>query len=173
MTVRKAQNSDASSIAAISLEVWLGTYLKQGVSAFFADYALDQFTASKTTAHLSDPGQFVLVSQNKDGIDGVIRVSFDSTAPIEGCSDVEISTLYVQPRHHGKGIGKRLLQAAFQLCRAKAVPSVWLTTNAENDPAIAFYLAQGFQHVGDTYFRIQDQQYLNNVYQYHLSDRIS
>lgn len=42
--------------------------------------------------------------------------------------------------------------------------SVWLTTNAENDPAIAFYLALGFEKVGETHFRIQDRSYLNNVY---------
>jgi ribosomal protein S18 acetylase RimI-like enzyme len=168
MTLRKPKHSDASSIAAISIEVWIGTYLKRGVSAFFADYALDEFTPSKTKKLLSDPDQFILVSENKEGIDGFIRVSFASKAPVDGCSEVEISTFYVQPHHHGKGIGKRLLNAALQHCRDKAVKSVWLTTNAENDPAIAFYLAQGFEHVGEMHFRIEDEGYLNNVYLYRL-----
>ncbi len=64
MTLRKPDLSDASSIAAISIEVWIGTYLKQGVNAFFANYALDEFTSRKTEALISDPNQFILVSEN-------------------------------------------------------------------------------------------------------------
>ena len=166
MTLRRATHSDASSIAALSIEVWIGTYLKRGVSAFFADYALQEFTPEKTKAVISDRKEFVLVSENEDGIDGVIQVSSAREAPVDGCSEIEISRFYVQPRHHGKGIGKRLLDAALQHCRDKAAPSVWLATNAENDPAIAFYLAQGFEQVGETHFRIEDERYLNNVYLY-------
>ncbi len=142
----------------------MGTYLKQGVSAFFADYALEEFTVQKTRNLMDDPTRFILVSQNEEGIDGFIRVSSSSPAPVNGCSGLEISTFYVQPRHHGKGIGKRLLSAALEHCRETCVKSVWLTTNAENDPAIAFYLAQGFEHVGETNFCIDDKGYLNNVY---------
>jgi ribosomal protein S18 acetylase RimI-like enzyme len=166
MALRKPRKSDASSIAAISIEVWIGTYLKRGVSAAFADFALNAFTSAKSEALISDPSQFVLVSENQEGIDGFIRVTSGSKAPIDGCSEMEISTLYVQPRHHGKGIGKQLLNAALQHCREKGIASVWLATNSENAPAIAFYLAQGFEHVGETHFRIHSDAYLNNVYCY-------
>ena len=169
MTLRLAKTSDASSIAAISIEVWLGTYLKRGVTAFFADYALQEFTRQKTEALISDPDQFILVSQNEDGIDGFIRVTSNTQPPVEGCSTTEIATFYVQPRHHGKGIGKRLLQAALSHCRDQGDSAVWLTTNAENAPAIAFYLAQGFEQIGETYFHVQDQGYLNNVYSYRVA----
>ncbi|KNG93392.1 GCN5 family acetyltransferase [Pseudaestuariivita atlantica] len=168
MVFRLANDSDASSIAAISIEVWVGTYLKNGVSAFFADYALQEFTVEKTSRLIRDPDQFMLVSENSEGLDGFIRVSANSPAPVSGCSEVEISTFYVQPRHHGKGIGTCLLSAALDHCRDASVGSVWLATNAENDPAIAFYLAAGFEHVGETHFRIGDQGYLNNVYRLSL-----
>ncbi|MEO0400909.1 MAG: GNAT family N-acetyltransferase [Pseudomonadota bacterium] len=166
MTLRTAVLSDAPSLAAISMEVWIGTYLKRGVSGFFADYALDAFTAPKMAQIIADPNAHVVVSENEEGLDGFIRVSRASPAPVEGCSDVEIATFYVQPRHHGRGIGTRLLEAALTRCRSMHTPSVWLATNAENDPAIAFYLSRGFEHVGETQFRIQDQAYLNNVYRY-------
>lgn len=169
MTLRPAEISDASSIAALSIEVWIGTYLKQGVSGFFADYALAEFTTAKTEAFLRDPAHVTFVSQADQGIDGFIRLSKGRKAPVEGCADAEISTLYVQPRHHGKGIGNCLLRAALEECRERGVSSVWLTTNAENDPAIAFYLAQGFEQVGQTHFRIGEEGYLNNVYRYEVS----
>ncbi len=169
MTLRKPTLADASSIAVISIEVWVGTYLKRGVRAFFADYVLAEFTQPKIAELLSDPTQFILVSQNDDGIDGFIRVSPNSNAPVSGCSDWEIATFYVQPRHHGQGIGKQLLTAALQYCRDNGAASVWLTTNAENTPAIAFYRAQGFDHIGETHFEIEDQAYLNKVYRYRFA----
>ncbi|MBD3665834.1 GNAT family N-acetyltransferase [Sulfitobacter aestuariivivens] len=166
MTLRTADISDASSIAAISIEVWVGTYLKRGVTAFFADYVLAEFTPTKTNALIRDPDQFIVVSENEDGIDGFVRVSSASLAAVDGLSKYEIATFYVQPRHHGKGIGKRLLAAALDHCRDQAAACVWLTTNAENDPAISFYLGQGFEHVGETHFAIKDEGYLNNIYAY-------
>ncbi len=168
MPLRPATIADASSIAAISIETWLSTYLKRGVSAFFADYVLDTFTTAKTERLITDPAQFILLSENADGLDGFIRLTLGAAAPVTGCSDAEIATLYVQPRHHGKGIGKMLLQAAVDHARAVGIASLWLTTNAENLPAIAFYRAQGFTHIGDTHFRIGAQGYLNHVYRKNL-----
>ncbi|WP_299414869.1 N-acetyltransferase [uncultured Sulfitobacter sp.] len=164
MSIRRANIQDASSIAAISIEVWIGTYLKQGVTAFFAQYVLDTFTEAKIAARLSDPNEVFFVSDNAEGIDGFIALTQASAAPVSECSGTEISTFYVQPRHHGKGVGKRLLAAGLHHCRTQGGEAVWLTTNAENTPAIAFYLAQGFTHVGETHFTIEDQAYLNNVY---------
>lgn len=169
MTLRRAVKADASSIAALSIEVWIGTYLKRGINAFFADYVLTEFTQSKIEAILADPNAYVMVSDNAEGIDGFIRVSAGAQAPVAGCSDTELATFYVQPRHHGKGIGKALLNAAVQHCRVTGVKSLWLATNSENTPAINFYLAQGFEQVGHTHFRLRDQAYLNNVYVYRLA----
>ncbi|MFY2822803.1 GNAT family N-acetyltransferase [Ruegeria sp. MALMAid1280] len=169
MPLRQADRSDASSIAAISIEVWIGTYLKQGVNGFFADYALSEFTPAKITNLICDPDEFILVSDNEEGIDGLIRVSPARNAPVSGWSGMEISTFYVQPRHHGKGIGKRLLAAALEFCKGQGEDAVWLATNAENTPAIAFYHAQGFEHIGETHFRIDGNEYLNNVYALRLA----
>ncbi|UWQ14957.1 GNAT family N-acetyltransferase [Aliiroseovarius sp. M344] len=136
MTFRAAKLSDASSLAALSIEVWLGTYIKHGVNAFFADFALAEFTASNFEAILSDPDELVIVSEMADGIAGYIRVSF----------------------------GKALLAQAFRHCRNRAVKKVWLATNSDNTPAIEFYLLHGFRRIGQTDFTIGDQRYPNDVF---------
>lgn len=168
LTLRPAHPDDASSIAALCIEVWLGTYIKQGINRAFADFALSEFTADKVTDLMANPNEHFLVSQNTQGIDGVVRLSLERDAPVPDLSTFEIATLYVQPRHHGKGIGRALLNAAFERCRTLGAKTVWLATNAENSPAIAFYLSQGFDEVGTTHFTIDDQDYLNNVYAYRL-----
>lgn len=163
MTTRPALKSDASSIAAISLEVWLGAYIRRGVNAFFADYALSEFTTDKIAALIAAPNETFIISENAEGIDGFIRITSGKFAPVADQSCTEVTTMYVQPRHQGKGIGKRLLGNAVQLCRAVGVTSVWLAVNAENTAAIAFYISQGFVKTGHSDFHIRDQAYLNDI----------
>ena len=64
MPLRPASIGDASSSAALSIETWLGTYLKHGVSAFFADDALETFTTAKTARLITEPDQHIPMSEN-------------------------------------------------------------------------------------------------------------
>ena len=163
MRIRPAIPSDASSLAALSIEVWLGTYQRDGISAFFADYALSEFTTQRANARIADPTEFLAVLEAGSGLIGYVAVATDKTPPLPGVSGPEVSTLYVQPRHHGKGVGKALLNTALQHCLELGSERTWLTTNSENTPAIEFYLSQGFEHIGTTNFRIQEQSYPNHV----------
>ncbi|OBY28896.1 GNAT family N-acetyltransferase [Leisingera sp. JC1] len=164
--IRPAGMDDCSSLAALSIEVWTGTYLRNGINGHFADYVLDHYTPAHFAEALQNPAEQLLVSQNRDGIDGYIRVSHGRPSPAGGASHTEISTFYVQPRHQGHGIGIRLLQAGLQLCRSNGWDAPWLTSNSENSRAISFYLRNGFEHAGLTGFRINDAEYVNDVLQY-------
>ncbi len=171
MKIRPAQKSDAASLAALSIEVWVGTYLRRGVNSFFAEFALSEFTAARFESLLEAGKDLLMVSENEDGIDGYIRLAENRNAPVAGLSDLEIVTFYVQPRHHGTGIGSALLDIAIDYTREKGCQSIWLTTNSENKPAIDFYLAKGFQQVGVTDFRIGDKAYPNHVLALNMADR--
>jgi len=163
MKLRIARPSDAPILAAISIEVWLGTYIRKGLNIFFAEFALSAFTSAKLAALLENPNQHFIVSESEDGLNGFIRISQGQVAPVAGCSDIEISTLYIRSGQQRKGLGKALLEEGLAYARANDAASVWLTTNTENTPAMAFYQKQGFEKVGTTHFRIQDQAYLNDV----------
>lgn len=164
MEIRSAQSRDAASLAALSIEVWIGTYLKQGVATQFADFVLDEFTPVKMSAHLADPAQTILLAQAQDGPVGYIRIHSQSAQPVGGTGQVEIANFYVQPAHQGKGIGKALLGEAARAARKGGATALWLTTNAQNDPAIAFYGAQGFEQVGMVDFVIDKARYPNRVF---------
>jgi ribosomal protein S18 acetylase RimI-like enzyme len=149
--------------------VWLGTYLREGVNGFFADFALSEFTPARFETLMERDDVWFLVSQNNEGIDGFIQLSTDATGPVEGCGAFEIATFYVQPRHHGKGIGKALLDKTLEHCRTLGAQDVWLATNSENTPAIGFYHRLGFRKIGITHFRINDEAYENTVFSLDLS----
>ena len=165
LQLRPAKTTDCAALAALSIEVWTGTYLREGVNDTFAAFVLETFTPAHFAALLQDPGETLIVSQNRVGIDGYIRITEDRPSPVGG-TNTEITTLYVQPRHHGRGIGQALLRAGLDHCRAKGFGAPWLATNSENTPAIGFYHRQGFASVGETVFEIDGTGYPNTVLHY-------
>lgn len=166
ITLRPARPEDASSLAALSIEVWLGTYLRHGINGFFADYVFGELTPQRMAEHLDRDTESFIVSQNADGIDGFIRISDGVKPPAGPGSAVEIATLYVQPRHQGRGLGQALLQAGLKHCADLGAARPWLTTNSENTPAIGFYQRMGFEITGRTHFHVRDEAYPNEVLTY-------
>jgi len=140
----------------------LHTYLREGVSPFFADYVLSEFTAQKLRNAIANPDLAIWVSENRIGIDGFVTVCSTATPPLASCSRLEIATLYVQPRH-SSGRGAALLHCALDHCRNLNGESAWLKVNAENGRAIDFYLRRGFVRVGTTHFVIADKAYENHL----------
>jgi diamine N-acetyltransferase len=161
--IRRAEERDASSLAAVSIEVWVNTYLRDGVSPAFADYVLAEFTAQKFRNAIGDPDRSIWVSENRTGIDGFVTVCSTAAPPQADCSPLEITTLYVQPRHQSGGTGSALLRHALDRCRRMGGESVWLTVEAQNRRAIDFYLRHGFTRIGSTDFVIADQAFENYV----------
>lgn len=155
--IRPATEADASSLTALAIEVWFSTYIKQGVNAHFADYALAHFTPDRFKGWIEDPHDYLNVSQNSDGIDGYIHVADKRPDPVVGQISMELVSLYVQPRHHRAGIGIALLGAVDHL------RPFWLAVNCENAVAQAFYAAQGCSKIGQADFEIGDAAYPNDI----------
>ncbi len=169
MNIRPAKSSDSTSLAALSIEVWLNTYLKRGISDPFARYVLSEFTPENFYDLISGTRTQLIVFEVPDGLEGFVQVADQSPAPDNPKCDTEIQKLYVRSNQHRKGIGQALLQASLNLCAKKGVGSVWLATNSENSPAIGFYLANGFNKTGVTEFRLGTEAYPNIIFRRDLT----
>ncbi len=161
--IRQAEQSDASGLAAVSIEVWLTTYVRDGVSPLFADYVLSEFTVQKFRNAIGDPDIAIWVSENGTGIDGFVTVCSRATPPLADCSPLEITTLYVRPTRQSRGTGAALLRRALAHCEGLGAENAWLKVNAENSRAIDFYRRHGFNKIGSTNFEIGDLAYENLV----------
>jgi diamine N-acetyltransferase len=97
-----------------------------------------------------------------------VTVCSTATPPPASRSPLEITTLYVQPRHQSSGKGVALLQRALDHCRSTGGERAWLKVSTENSRAIDFYLRHGFTKIGTTHFVIADQAYENHVMEINL-----
>jgi ribosomal protein S18 acetylase RimI-like enzyme len=141
MTYRQAIKSDAPAIAALHALSWQRTYRGD-----FPDHYLDHEAPAERrevwTARFSDtttPMQ-VNVAETEEGLTGFCCV-FPHHSPADGHL---LDNLHVHPDHHGRGVGKRLMQrAAERLLEAKYGGKIFLWVLTTNTASIGFY-----EHLG-------------------------
>ena len=163
LSIRPARPDDASRLAVLATQVWLHTYATNGITTDIAEYVLGELTPDKYRQILNDPTSEILVAECGKHLVGLAVVKFDTACPAGNFSSVELQTLYVQAHFVGRGAGKSLLGAAQDLTWQRAHAVLWLTVNAQNARAIAFYTHQGYTKVGSTHFVLGDGRYENHV----------
>ena len=163
VTIRAGVPSDAERLAVLAAQVWLHTYATAGISAVIAHYVLSELSVSKFLACLSRENLTVLVAEVDENIVGYALVNVGVLCPA-GSPTVEMVSLYVQAHFARKGIGSLLLQESKALALRQAGSSaIWLTVNAKNWPAIAFYQKHGMFKTGTAYFELGGEKHENLV----------
>jgi diamine N-acetyltransferase len=77
----------------------------------------------------------------------------------KGSDSLEVERIYVEQKLHGAGVGKALLDKAFELARERNLKYVWLGVWEKNPRAIRFYQKNGFTVFGSHKFLIgKDEQ---------------
>ena len=90
------------------------------------------------------------------GTDGkCVFVAGEETHPLgmitlEPGETVRIGLFAVDPAHHRRGIGRRLMDRAEQFCVQRRARELRVATQAENRPACLFYESSGFAKAGET-----------------------
>ena len=104
---------------------------------------------------LSTPGAFMALAQESDrrvvGF-AVVHLRANHNWRVHGERFAELETLAVLPGYRGKGIGRRLMAAAYDQIRAEGVEELSIVVVEQNADARRFYEAEGFLPWHVTYF---------------------
>lgn len=163
IVLRAGQPADAPLLAALGTQVFLHTYATHGISQVIARHVLAEFTPAKFQAWLTSDTAAVLVAEKNAHLVGYARLAFDAVCPVPGAGTVELATLYVQGRFMGRGVGAALLAQARARALQRTHHRPWLTVNAQNLGAIAFYVAQGCSKIGTAQFLLGGESHPNDV----------
>jgi diamine N-acetyltransferase len=161
--VRLGVAEDAGRLAVLATQVWLHTYATDGISTEIAEYVLSHITPETYTQLLRDAATHVLAATHANYVVGLAVVRFDMPCPDHADLTAELQTLYVQEHFLRQGVGSLLLASAEDVARRRANCRLWLTVNATNCRAIAFYARKGYTKVGTAYFVLGTERYENHV----------
>ena len=156
--IREANKGDVLNLVALSIEVWLHTYAKDGIRNEISKHVLSTYTVKYFEELLGNPDYKILVAIENQHLVGYIVVNLVSFFESE-LNGYEVDTLYVQEHFHGKGVGRNLLSEV----KAQFGSSLWISTWVQNKEAIGFYKYLGFKDIGSTQFDLEGEQHENRV----------
>lgn len=76
-------------------------------------------------------------------------VGFISWSRVPGSRAVQLNKLYLDPAHHGKGLGQRMLARVREAALAAGADRIELRVNRRNETALKAYRRAGFQQLRD------------------------
>ena len=146
VVLRRGTVSDVPAIRAIGEAVVPSTY--GPIDAAYARRMLDEWWSIERLTTLVETFPHVVAEVHGELV-GMANLGRTSRAPHRDmghvADDREIMwKLYVHPRHHGTGVGSRLLAAIEELVEGS---ELWLEVVDGNDAAVAFYRSRGFEEV--------------------------
>jgi ribosomal protein S18 acetylase RimI-like enzyme len=163
LLIRNGEPSDAGNLAALAIQVWLHTYATEGISTAISRYVLSEFTDERFTTILSQESSVILVAEIDGHLVGYALLDIGARCP-SGDSAVELATLYVQEHFTREGIGSALLACCRNVAHKRTGSGrIWLTVNARNEPAIAFYRKHGFIRTGTDWFELGGERHENHL----------
>ena len=161
--IRIAREEDSSDIAALSIQVWLATYAKQGIRAVISNYVLTEFTQEKILQKLKSNNEICFVAFHDEYLIGFVSLNMAAECPITSQVRPEIDKLYIQENFTAQGVGSKMLDSAIEYCRTNGHEQLWLMVNHENVRAQKFYQKHGFCEIGVKDFKLDDERHKDHV----------
>lgn len=156
ITIRAATAADAAALAEFAERVFDEVFSPGNDEGDMAAYLTEAFGPDKQRAEITEPGAIVLVGEDAHGaFAGYLHIAASPTPACVTAPAVELKRLYVDPRRHSQGLGKRLLDEGIARVRStggSGARTLWLGVWERNFRAQKFYLREGFTRAGEHVF---------------------
>jgi len=122
-------------------------------------YSAVAFTMESMLDQLNNPDSEFYFALYEDDIVGYIKLNFnDAQTEFNDENALEVERIYVSGEHHGKQIGKKLLNFAIDIGVEKQLNYIWLGVWEHNKKALGFYEHNGFEIIGRHDFMLGDDR---------------
>lgn len=142
MIVRKFKKEDLAQVLELCREV--RQHHIDILNGYFTQQD-DQFEQLGFLQSLEDDKMCALVAANDDIVCGYLLAERKYSPYLEGANVVHIANFGVQKDLRGKGIGKELMNALFEICKQWNVDEIRLGVFNKNVDAYHFYEQYGFE----------------------------
>jgi ribosomal protein S18 acetylase RimI-like enzyme len=152
-TIRPARPSDVAALSELATRTWSDAF---GAGLRPDDEALElQDTRSEGYFASALREKNILVAEGDGALLGYVQFGDVGIAEVEvRPGDQGLHRLYIETALQGRGLGRRLIEAALQHPRLAKANRIFLQVWDKNERAVRLYESFGFQKVGTMTFRI-------------------
>ena len=153
--IRRAGPNDAATLSRISAETFAATFGDIYYPRDLEAYLNSAYTLEKSRGELSDPETAVWLAERGGVAIGYIHVGRCDLPHPEVTPDCgELKRVYLTPAAQGGGIGSRLMDEGLAWLLRGGPRHIWLGVWSGNRAAQRLYARQGFEKVGEYYFKV-------------------
>ncbi|OXS64543.1 spermine/spermidine N-acetyltransferase [Bacillus sp. V-88] len=157
--LKKCTIDDAHTLQEISYDTFNETFKHQNSPKNMKSYLEKAFNVEQVETELSHrSSHFYLVYVHED-VAGYLKVNTgDAQSEEMGDESLEIERIYIKRSFQKHGLGKYLLNKAFEMATERHLKTIWLGVWEKNENAIAFYKKMGFVETGSHSFYMGDEE---------------
>jgi ribosomal protein S18 acetylase RimI-like enzyme len=160
---RLAKIEDAPLLSVLFKQVYMDTYGTNGITAEFVNFTQKQFNPKKIERDIENNNSVLWVATKDNNPIAAIYVPLEKQCPLGEFSSPEINKLYVLRHFFGLNIGQNLMNIAENYLKANGYSNAWLWVLASNKRAVNFYKKMEYEKIGTTIFKMETNDYLNDV----------
>lgn len=133
------QENDFAAVASVARRIWLEHYTTI-VSTDQIEYMLGgRFTPENLRRYIAAADRWLDVLRVRDEIVGYCSFALTDTP-----REMKLEQLYLLPSHHGRGLGRFMLEHVERKCLEQGCSRLMLQVNKRNEKAIRVYRGAGF-----------------------------
>lgn len=153
--IRRAGSADLQAVQGVARNAWHVAHEpivgEESVEEFLAEY----YTREALAELLDDEMVFLVAVEET-------VLGFAVAGPTDDPTTYVLGRIYVDPDRWGEGIGQRLLTAVQRRARERGGERIRLGVMAENERAVRFYEAAGYERTGQR----RDERIDTTTYEY-------
>jgi len=134
----------------ISMETYRDTFEESNSEELMEQYFLKAMNIEKLSFELNTIGSYFYFINIDNTVAGFLKVNIDDAQNDDiDKNSLEIERFYIRKTYLRQGLGKILMQFAYDLADRLDKSSVWLGVWEGNHRALAFYQSQGYYKIGE------------------------
>lgn len=147
--IRPCKLADLTELQAISRETFSETFAADNDPADLEEYLAAAYNVEKLTRELKQSESRFFFIYLAEEVAGYLKLNTGNaqTETIDP-KGLEVERIYIRKAFKRQGLGRQLLDFAFELAAQESHTSIWLGVWEDNQNALKFYQSFGFKQVG-------------------------
>ncbi|MEO1652021.1 MAG: GNAT family N-acetyltransferase [Bacteroidota bacterium] len=150
--IRPVRVDEEEQLLAIARETFIAAFAHLNDPEDFGQYVAEKFSREQIQKELAHPESEFFFLQKGAEVLGYLKVNWGKAQSEDKLPKaLEIERIYLLKDWKGKGLGKLLLEKAYQVAQEKQMKCIWLGVWEHNKAALHFYKREGFvlfdQHI--------------------------
>jgi diamine N-acetyltransferase len=162
--IKPCNLEDLRTLQEISYVTFNETFKDQNSPENMNAYLERAFSTAQLEKELTNSSsQFFFVFVNNE-VAGYLKININDAQSEEmGDDSLEIERIYIRSTYQKHGLGKYLLNQAFEMANELNKKKIWLGVWEKNEKAIAFYKKMGFIQAGTHSFYMGDEEQIDFI----------